>query len=63
MENEALENKKKNVVLTDEELKDVAGGAKRVTMLDKICEEYKTETECEKDRRCIWSSFGKCIVN
>ena len=45
------------VILTDEELKDVAGGA--VGSTDNYCEQYDTAEDCNKNRLCQWGQF-KC---
>ena len=55
MENE---NKDKNIILTDEELKEVAGGARAGSA---GCIRYLKSEECaKKSDRCRWSN-GKCI--
>lgn len=52
---------KKNVILNDEELKEVAGG-KRHT-LGTRCSDWKRKIDCEKEIRCFWTWDGKCIRN
>ena len=54
MENE---NKEKNV-LTDEELKEVAGGVIQSGLVD--CQSIKKMEDCGKLRYCRWS-FAKCV--
>ena len=54
MENE---NKEK-VILTDKELKEVAGGA--AGYLPAGCARYLNSEECIKKSACRWSN-GKCI--
>ena len=54
MENE---NKEK-VILTDEELKEVAGGA--AGYVPAGCARYLNSEECIKKSACRWSN-GKCI--
>ena len=54
-----MENENKDkVILTDEELKEVAGGASPKFA---GCMQYRKIEECaKKSDRCIWSN-GKCI--
>ena len=54
------EEEKKNVVLNDEELKEVAGG-KRFT--GRPCDRIKERIDCENELRCFWTWDGKCIKN
>ena len=55
MENE---NKDKNIILTDEELKEVTGGASPKFA---GCMHYRKIEECaKKSDRCRWSN-GKCV--
>ena len=49
MENE---NKDKNVILTDEELKEVAGDQ---------CAQYVMPRDCMKVKECTWTG-AKCIT-
>ena len=57
MENE---NKDKKTILTDEELKEVAGG---VSPKFAGCKHYLKIEECaKKSDRCRWSN-GKCVSN
>ena len=61
MENE---NKDKNIVLTDEELKEVAGGISPFNNLEYInaekCNSYKIK-ECFESGFCVWNN-GKCVL-
>ena len=59
MENE---NKDKNIILTDEQLKEVAGGAPvpGQNPLNNPCPINKTQLGCMKFKICIWKD-GKCI--
>ena len=58
------ENKDKNIVLTDEELKEVAGGADQFSApsvaLDKACRKLKIKGCLEKPF-CMWKD-GKCVL-
>ena len=54
MENE---NKDKKVLLTDEELKEVSGGARAGFA---GCMRYLKGEECVKQTLCKWSN-GKCV--
>ena len=61
MENE---NKDKNIILTDEELKEVAGGAGPTLSapseaLDKACRKFNKKV-CPEKPFCMWKD-GKCI--
>ena len=44
------------VILTDEELKEVAGGG-AVGSTDNYCEQYDTAEDCNKNRLCQWGQF------
>ena len=46
------------VILTDEELKEVAGGG-AVGSTDNYCEQYDTAEDCNKNILCQWGQF-KC---
>ena len=59
MENE---NKDKNVILTDEQLKEVAGGIQCLPMSSgDQCAQYKMPRDCMKVKECRWSGV-KCIT-
>ena len=59
MENE---NKDKNIILTDEELKKVAGGLSAPSeALDKACRKFNIKV-CPEKPFCMWKD-GKCIWN
>ena len=45
-------NENKNIVLSDEELKDVAGGASYVPQ--SYCEGHVTEKSCRATSVCVW---------
>ena len=51
------ENKDKNIILTDEQLKEVAGGARAGSA---GCIRYLNGEECVKQMLCKWSN-GKCV--
>ena len=55
MENE---NKDKNIILTDEELKEVAGGVQN--SLTTTCSTQKTLLGCKKIIICQWKN-GECV--
>jgi hypothetical protein len=55
MENE---NKDKNIILTDEELKEVAGGVQN--SLTTTCSTQKTQLGCMKRIICEWKD-GECV--
>ena len=60
------ENKDKNIILTDEELKEVAGGAGPLLgapseALDKACRKFNLKGCLEKPF-CMWKD-GNCIWN
>jgi hypothetical protein len=55
MENE---NKDKNIILTDEELKEVAGGVQN--SLTTTCSTQKTQLGCMKIIICQWKD-GECV--
>ena len=59
------ENKDKNIVLTDEELKEVAAGAGPISApseaLDKACRNFNLKGCLEKPF-CMWKD-GNCIWN
>ena len=55
MENE---NKEKKVILTDEELKEVAGGAQCLPMGQR-CSDLPTEYYCVKKEVCAWDKVKK----
>ena len=62
MENENKENKE-NIILTDEELKEVAGGAAPVAgqnLLTTTCLSQKTLLGCMKIIICEWKD-GECV--
>ena len=46
------------VILTDEELKEVAGGG-AVGSTENYCEQYDTAEDCNKNILCQWGQF-KC---
>ena len=56
MENKNKENKE-NIILTDEELKEVAGGARAGSA---GCMQYLKGEECVQQMLCKWSN-GKCV--
>ena len=62
MENE---NKEKKVILTDEELKEVAGGVLPLNPLEQVklneCLKLNKHEECFKIKFCIWKD-GKCVL-
>ena len=61
MENENKENKE-NIILTDEELKKVAGGLSAPSeALDKSCRKFNIKV-CPEKPFCMWKD-GKCIWN
>jgi hypothetical protein len=51
MENE---NKEKKVILTDEELKEVAGGGSQCLPLGSRCSDLPTQYYCVKKEVCAW---------
>ena len=54
-------NENKEVInLTDEELKEVTGGAQCLPFV-KTCLSHSTILECSKRPQCIWEN-GKCVV-
>jgi hypothetical protein len=55
MENE---NKEKKVILTDEELKEVASGAQCLPM-GKRCSDLRTEYYCVQKEVCGWDKVKK----
>ena len=55
MENE---NKDKNIILTDEELQEVAGGVQN--SLSTTCSTQKTQLGCMKIIICQWKD-GECV--
>ena len=58
MENE---NKDKNIILTDEQLKEVAGGAPAgQNLLTTTCLKQKAQLGCMKIIICKWKD-GKCV--
>ena len=59
MENE---NKDKNIILTDEELKEVAGGTQCLPMSSgDQCAQYVMPRDCMKVKECTWTG-AKCIT-
>ena len=56
MENE---NKDKNIVLTDEELKEVTGGASGLSQSEE-CNRHKKPEDCIKIKYCRWH-IAKCV--
>ena len=54
----ANENKDKNIILTDEELKEVAGGVQN--SLTTTCSTQKTQLGCMKIPVCEWKD-GRCV--
>ena len=55
-------NENKEVIrLTDEELKEVTGGAVGSGPLTNRCEKKRSESECIKTKICRWKD-GKCIL-
>ena len=59
LKTERMENENKEVIrLTDEELKEVTGGAVSLT---NGCEKKRRESECIKTKICRWKD-GKCIL-
>ena len=59
MENE---NKDKNIILTDEELKEVAGGIQCLPMSSgDQCAQHVMPRDCMKAKECRWSG-AKCIT-
>ena len=61
MENENKENKE-NIILTDEELKEVAGGIPNAgqNLLATTCLTQKTQLGCMKIIICQWKD-GECV--
>ena len=61
MENENKENKE-NIILTDEQLKEVAGGAPvpGQNPLTTTCPTQKTQLGCMKIPVCEWKD-GRCV--
>ena len=57
MKNENKENKE-NIILTDEELKEVAGGVQN--SLTTTCSTQKTQLGCMKRIICEWKD-GECV--
>ena len=54
-----MENENKEVIsLTDEELKEVTGGA---GLLTNGCEKIRRESECIKTKICRWKN-GSCVL-
>ena len=53
------EEEKKNVVLNDEELKEVAGGK----IFSGPCWKKKKKIDCEREIGCFWTMYGECIKN
>ena len=60
MENE---NKDKNIILTDEELKEVAGGSQCLPMGGpaEVCARKLRPRDCMKVKECTWTG-AKCIT-
>ena len=60
MENE---NKEKNIILTDEELKEVAGGSQCLPMGGpaEVCARKLLPRDCMKVKECTWTG-AKCIA-
>ena len=58
MENENKENKE-NIILTDEELKVVAGGASGSSQSEE-CNRHKKPEDCIKIKYCQWH-IAKCV--
>ena len=57
-----MENENKEVIrLTDEELKEVTGGAVGSGSLANGCEKIRRESECIKTKMCRWKD-GRCIL-
>ena len=54
------EEEKKNVVLNDQELKEVAGGKH---LSGKPCWRIMEKIPCEQEIGCFWTWDGKCIKN
>ena len=52
------ENKEKNI-LTDEELKEVAGGK----IFSGPCWKKKNKLDCEREIACFWTIYNQCIKN
>jgi hypothetical protein len=53
-----MENETKNSILSDEELKDVSGGALFNNFLSNCT--YKTQTVCRKSPECVWKN-NQCV--
>jgi hypothetical protein len=53
------EEEKKNVVLNDEELKEVAGGK----IFSGPCWKKKNKLDCEREIACFWTIYNQCIKN
>ena len=58
MENENKENKE-NIILTDEELKEVAGGTSGSSQSEE-CNRHKKPEDCIKIKYCQWH-IAKCV--
>jgi hypothetical protein len=53
-----MENENKNTVLSDDQLKDVTGGALFNNVLSDCT--YKTQTVCRKSPECVWKN-NQCV--
>ena len=60
MENENKENKE-NIILTDEELKEVAGGTSGGGLEVNPCAWRYTPIACKQHKGCMWTG-SKCTV-
>ena len=60
MENENKENKE-NIILTDEELKEVAGGASGSGLEVNPCTWRYTPIACKQHKGCMWTG-SECTV-
>ena len=58
MENE---NKDKNIILTDEELKEVAGGVSGSRFEENPCAWRNTPIACKQHKGCMWTG-SECTV-
>ena len=60
MENENKENKE-NIILTDEELKEVAGGAPDSGFVSNPCAFRNSPITCKQHQGCMWTG-SECTV-